>query len=146
MDMAKRGVPRVRMLQAMVPQTAVDGTTPVTTRLQPLEAGTHPTIMMAIRAAGTTATRTTGRLVVMSQRLAIPMRPTRGFEGSSVPNPHGRRPLSIDDGKRLSFTIAYSPKHSLHHSTIGVKARLRDQSAAYAWRRKTQIAQNGETV
>jgi len=88
MDMDKRSAPKVKMAEAMV-----DGTILATTRL-PLEIGTNPTIMAAIRAAGIMAT-TTGRLVVMPLLLAIPTRLTPGFEGSHMPTPPFRLPCSM---------------------------------------------------
>ena len=92
MDMDKLGALRVKMTEAMAQQT-VDGTIPVAMRL-PLGIGIHPTIMVATRAAGTTATRTPGRLVVMLllllPLLVTPPRPTLGFDASHMPNPPSR--------------------------------------------------------
>src|SRR5579871_4591113 len=109
--MGKRGVLRVRMMEFMVQQTTVDGTILVTTRLL-LETGTHPRIMMATRVAGTTATRTIGGLVIMPRILAIPTRPTLGFEGSLIPNLPSLLWLNSRKELLTNRTSRYSIAHS----------------------------------
>jgi hypothetical protein len=83
--MDKRGALKVKIPEATVQQTMVDGNLPVTMRLR-LESGTHPTTMAATRAAGTRATRTIWRLVATLLLVTIPPRPTIGFEGSHMQN------------------------------------------------------------